>query len=347
MNQQKIGKFIQQKRKEKNLTQEELANKLGVSNRTISKWENGRGMPDYSVILELCKVLDMSINEMLSGEEIVKENYQTMLEENIIKTIEYNNKKRNKKNLKITIFIIILLVILLSFGYKLFLLNTYTFGNNIDYPEVIKKDLKTNDKANTIVLNELSMYIPEGFELRNDITTMFVEPGCEVYAPVDATLSSGEENHGTFIKICPNKNSILDSGETLDTWLLWGNNTVAGTLLDNNIHSYYDLYEYLLNNKDKKYNLFTSLNELRMNLLFMIYLPGGNSNKAYIYKNNLEGVTTILRGSNNEGSFIADSNFEVKDARYEYEMTIYNVKNESFSEDDVFEILSSIKSNYN
>ena len=101
MNQQKIGKFISERRKIKNLTQMELAEKLGVSNRTISKWENGNSLPDYSIIHNLCEVLDISINELLSGEELTKENYQKKLEENIVSTIDYNNKKRNKRIRKI------------------------------------------------------------------------------------------------------------------------------------------------------------------------------------------------------------------------------------------------------
>ena len=69
MDQNNIGKFISVKRREKNLTQEKLAEKLGVSNKTISKWENGKCMPDYSVIELLCQELDISLAELLDGEE--------------------------------------------------------------------------------------------------------------------------------------------------------------------------------------------------------------------------------------------------------------------------------------
>ena len=76
MNQKKIGKFIQERRKIKELTQVELAEKLGVSNRTISSWENGNSLPDYSMFQDLCNELDISINELLSGEKLTEENYQ-------------------------------------------------------------------------------------------------------------------------------------------------------------------------------------------------------------------------------------------------------------------------------
>lgn len=69
MNQEKIGKFISTKRKEKNLTQEELAEKLGVTNKAVSKWENGKCMPDLSIIQELCSILGISVTALLNGDE--------------------------------------------------------------------------------------------------------------------------------------------------------------------------------------------------------------------------------------------------------------------------------------
>lgn len=69
MDQKITGIFIAEKRREKNLTQEQLAQRLGVSNKTVSKWENGRNMPDYSVVEQLCKELDISIRELLEGKE--------------------------------------------------------------------------------------------------------------------------------------------------------------------------------------------------------------------------------------------------------------------------------------
>ena len=94
MDQKKIGKFIQERRKLKELTQVELADKLGVSNRTISSWENGNSLPDYSMFQDLCNELDISINELLSGEKLTEENYQQKLEENFVSTIDCASHKR-------------------------------------------------------------------------------------------------------------------------------------------------------------------------------------------------------------------------------------------------------------
>ena len=83
MDQTKIGNFIAFLRKEQNLTQRELAERLGVTDRAVSKWENGRGMPDISLMRALCEELGISINELLSGERLDASSYQEKAEENI------------------------------------------------------------------------------------------------------------------------------------------------------------------------------------------------------------------------------------------------------------------------
>ncbi len=98
MNQEKIGKFIACCRKKKNITQQELAEKLGVSDRTIGNWENGRNMPDLSLFKPLCKELDITLNDLMSGEKVKEKEYQEKLEENIINTINYTNKKFENRN---------------------------------------------------------------------------------------------------------------------------------------------------------------------------------------------------------------------------------------------------------
>lgn len=95
MNQEKIGKFIAHCRKNKKLTQEQLAEKLGISDRAVSKWERGLNLPDASLMLELCNILDINVNELLSGEIIKKENYMEKAEEKLLelkKITEKNNK---------------------------------------------------------------------------------------------------------------------------------------------------------------------------------------------------------------------------------------------------------------
>ena len=114
MDQIKIGKFIANLRKEKNMTQQDLGEKLGVSFKTVSKWETGRGMPDLSLFNPLCEELGITINELLSGEKLDKDRYQEKFEENIVNTIDYTNKKMNERNNVIGV-IMLLLGFIISF----------------------------------------------------------------------------------------------------------------------------------------------------------------------------------------------------------------------------------------
>ena len=98
MNQEKIGKFIAECRKNKKMTQSELAEKLGVTDKSIGNWENARCMPDLSLFKPLCNELGITINDLLSGEKISKEKYQEKFEENIVNTIDYSTKRINKYN---------------------------------------------------------------------------------------------------------------------------------------------------------------------------------------------------------------------------------------------------------
>lgn len=107
MNQEKIGKFIAENRKLKKMTQVQLAEKLGVSDRSVSKWENGRCMPDLSLFEPLCTELGITINELLSGEKINQAQYQEELEKNIVNTIDYSQKQIEGQKQKISLIIMI------------------------------------------------------------------------------------------------------------------------------------------------------------------------------------------------------------------------------------------------
>ena len=106
----KIGKYIAFKRKEQGLTQKQLAEKLNMSDKSVSKWERGICLPDVSVYLELCKILDISINEFLAGEDIPKETIEQKAEENIIQ-ITKDNKNKQKYLKKIIRLLIVMLVV--------------------------------------------------------------------------------------------------------------------------------------------------------------------------------------------------------------------------------------------
>lgn len=104
MDQIKIGKFISSKRKEHNITQSELAEKLNISNRAISKWENGYCLPDVGIMPELCRILKISINDLFSGEVVDMKDNEKKLEENLL-AMAIEKEQRDKELLILEIFI--------------------------------------------------------------------------------------------------------------------------------------------------------------------------------------------------------------------------------------------------
>ncbi len=96
MDQIKIGRFIAQQRKEHGLTQAQLAEKFNISDRAVSKWETGRAMPDSSIMLELCGLLDISVNELLSGEKIAMRDYDKAAEENLLRMKKQEEQSNGK-----------------------------------------------------------------------------------------------------------------------------------------------------------------------------------------------------------------------------------------------------------
>ena len=97
MDQIKIGKFIAERRKKVNLTQMQLAEKLNITDKAVSKWERGIAMPDSSIMLELCGILGITVNELLTGEELNMENYNEQLENNLLEIVK--QKEENDKRL--------------------------------------------------------------------------------------------------------------------------------------------------------------------------------------------------------------------------------------------------------
>ena len=100
----KIGKFIAECRKKNNLTQMQLAEKLNITDRAISKWENGKAMPDSSIMLDLCNELKISVNELLSGEVIKMDDYKKLAEDNLLK-LEKEKEEKDKQLLNLEIVI--------------------------------------------------------------------------------------------------------------------------------------------------------------------------------------------------------------------------------------------------
>ena len=162
MDQEKIGKFIAEIRKKQKMTQEQLAEKLGVTDRAISNWENGKNMPDLSMFKLLCDELNISINELMSGEELDESRYIKKLEENII--IMVNNIEAKKKRRFKWSSIILLIVAIFGWCFYNFhlidikydsrisgcdiendILHIYVKGQSVWNTDIIKKEIDNED----------------------------------------------------------------------------------------------------------------------------------------------------------------------------------------------------------
>lgn len=108
MNQIAIGNFIEKKRKEQNLTQAQLAEKLGVSNKTVSKWENGKCMPDYGVIQPLCTELGVTVSELMDGEEQAQDSIRAYDDEQVLDLIKRTQALESQRETLVGIILIVM-----------------------------------------------------------------------------------------------------------------------------------------------------------------------------------------------------------------------------------------------
>ena len=133
MDQTRIGTFIAVLRKEKGLTQKELAEQIGISDKTVSKWETGNGMPDIAYLSPLCEVLDINVNELLSGEKLPSEEYLGKAEENMKHLMQENQNNKNTGRWQGLAGIALLAVaVFLAFG-----LSQAKIGWYVDCPSLI------------------------------------------------------------------------------------------------------------------------------------------------------------------------------------------------------------------
>lgn len=120
MEQIKIGKFIAEERKAKGLTQRQLADTLSISDKTVSKWECGKGLPEVSLMLPLCETLNITVNDLLSGERVSEVDYQKKAEENMMDLMKENQENKKRMALSvicgmITIIAVCSLIVIASY----------------------------------------------------------------------------------------------------------------------------------------------------------------------------------------------------------------------------------------
>ncbi len=209
MNQEKIGKYIQETRNKQQLTQEELAKKIGVTNKAISRWENGHGLPDLSLLLPLCNALNIELNDLLNGGKKEEKDKKKKEEENIkiiikqAKELEKTEKIKSIKKILLvsTTFILIILILgiiinnyqkekesiklinsnpSVIYEYNQKLLNINNYMNSISIPNESfywweLKDLKLEDKTYENTLNSLLANIRMCYIAFTDNGTYYTE----------------------------------------------------------------------------------------------------------------------------------------------------------------------------
>lgn len=172
MEQEKIGKFIQELRKQQNMTQKDLAEKLGVTDRAVSKWENGRGIPDVSLMKPLCDILGITVSELLCGERIDKQDYREKSEFRFLNTMEDKEKTIKKKNVFLRVVAIVTAVLLLT---VLLLMDARVITRPYFYPgeEVeifyIRKRLPVAPEGETVSRDEPNEFVDQEITWKVDM----------------------------------------------------------------------------------------------------------------------------------------------------------------------------------
>lgn len=292
MNQEKIGKFIARCRKDKNLTQEQLANKLGISDRAISKWENGKCLMDISFLKPLSEILGVSVVEILNGEKIVDENIYSKTEEVTLNTLDYAKSEIKKNKLKSIIAILTMLVVLFVIVfviYKCILLSKYNVEPVDNYEKFVENlEIKNTIKVYKKTINDKDYLVESDIKLRNDFadyTRIDENISIKYYLYDDDKVKSAlwlgqslqyiemfTSDAMTFYS--PDENFLSGNGEFTDADRKY-------FLLRNDINNDLDFFEYIRDNYYIKSNLFTSNRSIKenyaVNLFVLVAIPSVKS----------------------------------------------------------------------
>lgn len=136
MDQIKIGKFISKLRKSKEITQEQLAENLGVSKNAVSKWERGLNLPDASIMQDLCNNLEISLNELFAGEHLKEKEVKNQSETNILEILKFSNDKSKKYRILILIISVLLIISFVILGRELLVSCGYILDNDLKYSQI-------------------------------------------------------------------------------------------------------------------------------------------------------------------------------------------------------------------
>lgn len=294
MNQEKIGKFIQELRKEQNLTQKELAEKLGVSINAVSKWERGICLMDISLLKPLSKCLKVSITEIINGERLEDDNVKTKAEEAIESTIKYSNKRLKKVKKKNRIIVLLTIVgVLLScfFTYKGIALYVYN-AEPLEEQFLSFVDGLNNQDKMTITykaVNDADYLVYDEMKIRNDFSSFIKKEGTEeeynslIYYLNDETgklkSSFWYGKSDTFVNLFTTQSVIIfgvDNNKVTNSFLsdetLYNSSDRNAFLVKNNISNDIDFLNFIKNNYYLKNNIFTSVKDMKQNYAYNVFI---------------------------------------------------------------------------
>ena len=244
MDSEKVGKYISKLRKNEGLTQEELAEKIGVNSKTISKWETGINVPDTVLLFELSKVFKVSVQDILNGDKI------ETLDKNdyvIIKGITFYNKIFKKKITKIFFFVLIFIIFVFSVLYTI---NNY--NKNLLYD--IKSD--NDDFAiNGFLINNNneSIFILNDITFQSSVISTDLEPKIKQYS---VAIQSGDEsvNYYSTENEFEQLMNISDVVNTINITFV-SNNDIMNNIHNNDLGDIYFVISYSNNNKLEKHKI--------------------------------------------------------------------------------------------
>ena len=286
MDQEKIGKFISRLRKEKNMTQKELAENLGVSINAVSKWERGLCLMDVSLMKPLAEILDTSITEIINGEKNANDDINLQTSDAIEKTIKYSNDKIRKVKKKSKIIIIVLVIsclIGLIFGYKVFLIyqfdsNKYTDQESIEHKKQFVAGLKNQDKMiiKHYKLLDEEYLINDNIKIKND----FKDYAKDILLAVGDNGVSFRKNGESisvfnisvkeeYVEVFKKSADYMGITTFYDSeYELANKYQLTEFLENNNIYSDIDLFNYIKNVPYIKSNIFNGVYKIKQNIIY-------------------------------------------------------------------------------
>lgn len=239
----KIGQFISECRREKKITQEELAEQLNISVNAVSKWERGLNLPDYYNLQTLCNILEISLNDFFAGEHLKEGEIEKQSERNILSILKFTNDKNKKYRLLMIIISILLIILLTILGRVVLVKCGYIIDDNLKYSQVYISG-ESNVKGNV----DINKY--EKINIDFDIGAN--KYGYAVFKNPNKALKTLKRDYSKAIKLIQREFNLLPlTNFNCNSYKIYGWQVTTGTDEEKEqarfISSFMDIYENSFN----------------------------------------------------------------------------------------------------